>query len=115
MEYTILILVNATNQWLLLPRKDRDSFVEKELQPVFEKFSSSCKIRLFDSDFTHSRISDFLIIETDNLKEYGYLIGYLRESKTFAIPYFEIKDLIIGVNNNFRGSLNIQNITANLF
>lgn len=112
MKYTILILVNATSQWLLLPRSARDAFVENELQPILKKFSSSCNIRLFDSDFTHSKISDFLIIETDDLNEYGYLIGYLRESKTFAAPYFEIIDLIIGVNNNFRGSLDIQDVTA---
>ncbi|WP_428330584.1 darcynin family protein [Mucilaginibacter sp.] len=110
MEYTILILVNATNQWLSLPRAERDEFVEKELQPILKKYSSSCNVKLYDSDFTHPAVSDFLIIETNDLKEYGYMIGYLRESKTFAVPYFEIKDLIVGVNNNFRGSLSIGNI-----
>nr|MBB6148007.1 hypothetical protein [Mucilaginibacter sp. SP1R1] len=60
----------------------------------------------------HSRISDFLIIETHDLKEYGYLIGYLRESKTFAAPYSKLEDIIIGVSNNFRGSLNFQDIST---
>ncbi|MBB6129534.1 darcynin family protein [Mucilaginibacter lappiensis] len=112
MKYTILILVNATGQWLTLPRAERDAFVENELRPIFKKFKTNCNIRLYDADFTHAHISDFLIVETDNLEDHAYLMGYLRESKTFAIPYFEVKELVVGVANNFRGSLAIEDITG---
>jgi Darcynin, domain of unknown function len=110
MNYTILILVNATPQWLSLQRSERDHFVETELQPIFAKYGHSCNIRLFDSDFTNPGVSDFIIVETEDLKEFGFMMGYLRESKTFAAPYFDIKDLIVGVPNNFRGSLDIADI-----
>lgn len=110
MNYTILVLVNASHAWLSLKREERDLFVEKELQPVLQKYSDTCEIDIFDCDFTHASVSDFLIIKTTNLSDWGYLMGYLRESKTFAAPYFEVKDIVIGVPNNFRGSMNIDDI-----
>lgn len=112
MKYTIIILVNATHQWLSLSRTERDLFVEKELNEIFKRYGDTCKIKLFDSDFTNSTVSDFIIVETQNLEQFGYMMGYLRESKTFAMPYFEVKDLIIGVPNNFRGSMDIANVRA---
>ncbi|WP_212004494.1 darcynin family protein [Chitinophaga sp. HK235] len=112
MNYTIIILINATPQWLTLPRKERDRFVQNEVNPIFDKFADKCKVKLFDSDFTCAGVSDFVIIETGNLEDFGYLMGYLRESKTFAVPYFEVKNIITGVPNNFRGSLDIADITG---
>ncbi|SKA47671.1 Darcynin, protein of unknown function [Chitinophaga eiseniae] len=110
MNYTIILLVKATPQWLTLPRPERDLFVQTEVRAVLDKFADQCSIRLFDCDFTHAHVSDFMIIETTNLEQYSYLIGYLRESKTLAVPYFEIKDIIVGVPNNFRGPMNIDDI-----
>jgi darcynin-like uncharacterized protein len=110
MNYTIVILFNATSQWLSMSRTERDHFNENELRPILRKYSDTCKISLFDSDFTHSSVSDFIIIETDDLIEYGYMMGYLRESKTLAAPYFEIKELVVGVPNNFRGSIDVKDI-----
>jgi len=110
MNYTILLLVNATSSWLSLSRTQRDHFVENELRPILTKYSRSCTISLFDCDFTNPNVSDFMIVETEDLKEFGFMMGYLRESKTFATPYFEIKELIVGVPNNFRGSMDIADI-----
>jgi hypothetical protein len=110
MTYTILILVNATPAWLTLSRIERDRFVEHELRPILGKYAHSCTIRLFDCDFTNPDVSDFMIVETAEMKDFGFLMGYLRESGTFAVPYFEIKNLIIGVPNNFRGSIGIADV-----
>lgn len=110
MQYTILILVKASHPWLSMPRAERDLFVENEIRPILSKYSDSCSIRLFDCDFTNAEVSDFFIIETADLIQYGYLIGYLRESKTLAVPYFEIKNIVIGVPNNFRGSMEVAKL-----
>jgi hypothetical protein len=112
MKYTIVLLANATPQWMSLSREDRDQFVETEIRAILEKFKSSCRVRLFDSDFTHATVSDFMIIETDDLMAFGYLMGYLRESKTFAAPFFTVRELVVGVDNNFRGSINIGEVVA---
>ena len=114
MRYTIIILVNATHQWLSLSRRERDEFIEGELRPIFKRYSDSCDIRLYDSDFTTAGISNFMIVETEDLSAFGFLMGYLRESKTLASPYFTIKQLVVGVPNNFRGSISIEEVSTNL-
>ncbi len=112
MQYTIVILVKASHKWLSMPRVERDAFVAGEIRPILNKYSDSCSIRLFDCDFTHPDISDFFILETADLVQYDYLIGYLRESATFAVPYFEVKNIVIGVPNNFRGSMNLEDVRS---
>lgn len=110
MRYTIVILLNATPLWLSKSRAERDEFVNVELGPVLNHFSASCKVSLFDSDFTHAKVSDFMLVETDELETYGLMMGYLRESATLAAPYFVIQELVVGVANNFRGSMEIADL-----
>jgi hypothetical protein len=102
MKYTILILMRATPAWLSLSRDKRREFFEKEITPIFAKFSDSLKIRLFDSEAFHAKTSDFMIIECENLKEYYYFIEFLRDTKIFSEPYFELNEIITGVENGFQ-------------
>ena len=100
--YTILILMNATPSWLSLSREERGNYFEKKVVPIFEKFSKSIRVRLFDAEYFHSKISDFMIVETTDLKQYRYFIEYLRDTKIYGEPYFEIKDIVPGRENAFQ-------------
>jgi len=100
--YTILILMNATPAWLSLSRDERNNYFEKKVVPIFEKFTKSVKVRLFDAEYFHSKISDYMIVETTDLKEYRYFIEYLRDTKIYGEPYFEIKDIVPGMENAFQ-------------
>lgn len=99
--YTIVILMNASPKWLSLSRDERSKFFEKELQPVFARVSHNVNIRLFDSEYFHASVSDFMILHTLHLKDYQLLIELLRDTKVYGAPYFEIKDIIIGQENLF--------------
>jgi len=99
--YTILVLMNATPQWLSLTRDQRSQFFETQLMPVFQKVGKSVEVRLFDSEYFHAKVSDFMIITTHNLNQYKMLIELLRDTKIYGIPYFEIVDLIVGQENLF--------------
>lgn len=99
--YTVLVLMDATQQWLSLTREERSKFVEKELTPIFARVSETVNIRMFDSEYFHSSVSDFMIVSTTNLDDYKLLIEMLRDTKVYAVPYFEIKDIIIGQENLF--------------
>ena len=99
--YTILVLMNATPKWLSLTRDERSEFVEKELTPIFVRVSKTVSVRLFDSEYFHSSVSDFMIVTTTNLDDYKLLIELLRDTKVYAAPYFEIKDIIVGQENLF--------------
>lgn len=99
--YTILVLMNATPQWLSLKRAQRSQFFEKHLMPVFQKVGAGIKVSFFDSEYFHARVSDFMIITTTELNQYKLLIELLRDTKVYGVPYFGIVDIIVGQENLF--------------
>jgi len=100
--YTILILMNATPKWLSHTRDERSAFFEKKVIPVFQKVSKTVKVQLFDSEYFHANVSDFMIATASSLDDYKLLIELLRDTKIYAEPYFEIKDIIVGQENAFK-------------
>ena len=70
--YTILILMNATPEWLSLTRNERSIFFEKEVIPIFGKVGNSVNVKLCDSEYFNAQVSDFMILETTNLDDYKY-------------------------------------------
>jgi hypothetical protein len=99
--YTILVLMNATPKWLSLTRNERSQFVEKEITPIFVKTGKTVTIRLFDSEYFNASVSDFMIVSTPSLGDYKLLIELLRDTKIYGIPYFDIKQIIVGQENLF--------------
>lgn len=99
--YTILILMNATPKGLSHTRDERSAFFEKKVIPIFQKVSKSIKVQLFDSEYFHANVSDFMIVTANSLDDYKLLIELLRDTKIYAEPYFEIKDIIVGQENAF--------------
>ncbi|WP_460472866.1 darcynin family protein [Emticicia fontis] len=99
--YTILVLMNATPQWLSLARDQRSEFFKKQVMPIFQKVGQAVEVKLFDSEYFHAKVSDFMIISTGNLDQYKLLIEFLRDSKIYGVPYFEVIDIIIGQENLF--------------
>jgi hypothetical protein len=102
MPYTILLLLNATPNWLSLSRKARQQFFEMNVLPIFSRVASTVRTRFFDSEYFHARVSDFIIVETESLRDYKLFIEMLRDTKIYAEPYFEIKDIIVGQENAFQ-------------
>jgi hypothetical protein len=42
-----------------------------------------------------------MILETRDLDDYKLIIEKLRDTKIYGVPYFQIKDIIIGQHNLF--------------
>jgi len=99
--YTVLVLLNAKSHWLALTRDQRSEFVKNELVPILNRVSDKVAVRFFDSEYFHASISDFLILNVRDLDGYKLFIELLRDTKVYSIPYFEIKDIIIGQENLF--------------
>lgn len=99
--YTILLLLNATPEWLSLSRDQRTAFFEKNVMPLFLKVEPTVEVRLFDSEYFHAEVSDFMIISTASLENYMLLIEMMRDTKIYGVPYFDVKDIIIGKENQF--------------
>nr|WP_295924461.1 darcynin family protein [uncultured Dyadobacter sp.] len=100
--FTILVLMNAHAKWLALSREKRSDFFEKEIVPLFQRVSQTVVVRLYDSEYFHASVSDFMIIEAKNLSDYQDLIERLRDTKIYGAPYFEIRDIIVGQQNRFQ-------------
>lgn len=102
MKYTIVILIATTEKWLRLSRKDRAAFVEKDLQPIIIKYSATVSVRMFDSESSHPKHTDFLIIETSSLRDYYHFWEEIRDSKIYTEPYFIVNEIVTGQENAFR-------------
>ncbi|PHN04708.1 hypothetical protein CRP01_19525 [Flavilitoribacter nigricans DSM 23189 = NBRC 102662] len=100
-NYSILLLLDAQPDWLAKSRPERADFYHSYLQPLFHQYASTCRIRLFDSEFFHARISDFILIETSNLADYQDLIEQLRDTAFYSVPYFAVRDIIVAKENAF--------------
>lgn len=102
MKYTIVITYSFSSDWLKKSWQERGNFERECLQPIFAKYADWVKVRFFDAEAFNPRFSDFLIIETSNLKYYYFLIEELRESKLFSEGLVEFKDIIVGLEDGFR-------------
>jgi len=77
-------------------------FLREKVIPVFQKVSKTVKVQLFDCEYFHANVSDFMIATASSLDDYKLLIELLRDTKIYAEPYFEIKDIIVGQENAFK-------------
>lgn len=104
MQYEIHhIITNAGYARLVIINKKRKKcFFEGKLSPIIGKFSQGLTVRLFDAEFFHASVSDYMMIETENLEAYADFIEYLRDTEIYGVPYFEIRDIITGVENRFK-------------
>lgn len=65
------------------------------------KVGKTVKAGFYHSEYFHSKVSDFILVNTTNLEDYKRLIELLRDSKIYSEPYFEIIDIIVGQENLF--------------
>ncbi len=99
---TVLVLLNATPAWLKLTRQERAKFVGEHITPIIQKTNEHVRVRLFDSEYFHGRVSDYMIVETDHFYQYKLFIEMLRDTKIYSEPYFTIVDIVPGQENAFR-------------
>lgn len=107
MPYTILLLMNATPAWLSLTRDERSAFFDATIAPIIKRVENTTNVRLFDSEYFHARVSDFMMVTTHTLDDYKLLVELLRDTKIYGKPYFEIIDIIVGQENAFQEFNNI--------
>lgn len=95
MKHTILLLLKATDSWVKLSDGKQNLFIEEEIRPLVEKLDSKVHVRFFDSDCFNSRISNYLIIETNSLHDYQDFFNEMRSIRVFG-EYFKIQEVIMG-------------------
>lgn len=104
--YSIFMLIKTTNAWLSLPPDKRFSFLDTDINPILQTHPK-VKMRFFDTEGYNSRVSDVIVWETQDLNEYQLVVEKLRESKFWG-NYFEIVEIVPGIENAYAESYNVR-------
>lgn len=99
---TVFMLLEATPQWLSLSRQQRADYFGKVIMPIFGRFADTIRVRLFDSEYFHARVSDILMLETASMSDYRLLIEMLRDTEIYGVPYFKVSEIIPAKENGFK-------------
>lgn len=90
--FTFFVLMNATKEWLALAPEARQRFVADTVQPILEHYPR-VEITFYDVEAFSARCSDIAMFEAPDLNDYAALIDALRNTKLYAVPYFEIVEI----------------------
>lgn len=100
MKLTIFLLLRADVSWLKLSREQRAQFAEASLGTSFT--GSGMRLRHFDAEAFHARISDVAIVETEDPRDYYFAIESLCDSALITEGYFELIEIIPSYEDGFR-------------
>lgn len=101
MKYTVVIMYQVQPSFLQLSREKRNEVFEMEVGPILQKYAEKLHIRMFDSEAFHSKISDFIILECTDLKEYYFFMEHLRDTSLFGEPYIQLNEVVMGIEDGF--------------
>ncbi len=99
LNHVYFMLVKTTTSWLQIPTKQRFEFLEEIIKPIL-KHHSSVKMRYFDSEAFSGRVTDVLMWETSDVKNYQALVEALRAT-LFWGTYFEVVEIIPAIENAY--------------
>lgn len=99
-QYTFFVHMNATKEWLSLSREARQEYFSNSQQEVFAQYPG-VNLRLYDVEAFSARCSDIAVYETDDIREYYFLIDALRDTKIYTVPYFDIVDIFPAIEEGF--------------
>jgi hypothetical protein len=102
LHYTIVMCYSFSNEWLSKPPAVRRDYEQEHVFPLFVKFADTIERSSFDAEAFTTRYSDFMILETDDLGAYYFLMEELRASPMLTQGYVTIADVHIGVNNEYK-------------
>lgn len=102
MKYAIIVRYEFDRSWLQLSRDERNEHEQAFQKDIVGPFADQIAVRHFDSEAFAVGYSDFLIIETEDLKPYYYFIEALRDSAFIAQGWVRIRDISIGLEDGYK-------------
>lgn len=102
LKYMMIVLLEFYPSWLSLPRQERRKYAES-LQETFQKYEQHVSVRFFDAEaLPGTEYTDFVVCETEDLKQYHYMWEEIRDSVPYTKGYMKIKNVIMGMENAFQ-------------
>ncbi len=98
--YTFFMLLRSEPAWLTLTRAQRREFIASDIQPIQAKYPA-VRLRFYDAEAFSGRCTDVAMWETDDLRQYQFLVDALRDTRFFALPYFTVVDIVPAVEDGY--------------
>ncbi|MFF3911706.1 darcynin family protein [Streptomyces sp. NPDC001848] len=108
MKYGIVIRYEFDPSWLQLSREQRGAKEEVFQKEIVGPFADKMSVRHFDAEAFATDYSDFLFVETDDIKAYYYFIEKLRDSEFIAQGWVRLHDISIGLQDGYKEYENDQ-------
>ncbi|MFJ9105822.1 darcynin family protein [Streptomyces sp. LUP47B] len=108
MKYGIVIRYEFDRSWLQLSREQRGAKEEVFQKEIVGPFADKMSVRHFDAEAFATNYSDFLLVETDDIKTYYYFIEKLRDSEFIAQGWVHLRDISIGLQDGYKEYENDQ-------
>ncbi len=83
----------------------------QDIKPLLNKYRADIRLRFYDVEFYSARVTDIWLWEARNHHAYQLLVEDLRDTP-FWDRYFEIVEILPGVENACAKNYNREAITA---
>ncbi|MEV1170805.1 darcynin family protein [Nonomuraea sp. NPDC049784] len=97
---TAFMLVKTTPEWLGLSVEQRVDVFRTEIVPAITSKVKDVRSRFYDTEFYSARVTDVWVWEARDHQAYQLLVEALRDT-SFWDRYFEVVDLLVGVENAY--------------
>ena len=108
---TVFMLVKTTPEWLGFTVDRRYELARGQLTPILKKHAAGVSLRFFDVEFYSARVTDIWMWDAKDHQSYQLLVEDLRESP-FWDRYFEVVEILPGVQNAYANNYDREPITA---
>ncbi len=108
---TVFMLVKTQPVWLEFPVDRRFAEGDKYIKPILQKYEGKVTLRMFDTEFYATRVTDLWMWETTSRHAYELVVEELRETP-FWDNYFSIVELLPAVENAAAKNYQRQPLTA---
>jgi hypothetical protein len=104
---TAFMLVKTTPEWLALTVEERVEAFTTQVLPAITAKTVGVRSRFYDTEFYSARVTDVWVWEADDHRTYQLLVDALRETP-FWDRYFEVIDLLVGVENGYARTYGLE-------
>lgn len=101
MKYTVFLGYRFEREWFTRTREERKKFEAEHVTPLFAKYAGKLDMRFYSAAAFTTQFTNFVLIETEELKHYYFLIEELRDSPLLAQGLATITDIFTGIEDGF--------------
>ncbi|MEU3778819.1 darcynin family protein [Streptomyces sp. NPDC032472] len=102
MNHGIVLTYTLTPRWLALSRAERNQMRSTHIEPLFAAYADRITARFYDAEAFNGRVSDFAVLETEDLGAYYFLIEAMRDTPLISDGYLILGEILVGVRDGFQ-------------